>query len=510
MKCIDELCKSKGIYNSTNKQIIITVQHTIIYEDHCFLKPNFGGGEELNLEIFDFIKDSPEITGIEILKSKEKYSKINNEVNKAKNKNIFVKDKNKNIDYSSKNQDEDNLDKLIDEENINMNEVENIINEDDRNNEEEPIFQNRIVNNITQIIQNKNKDKVKNDGKKSDKFKHIKENNIKENFTLININYEDINNNYNFYYNSYIEKRSRSRRMNKNNNRNYINDEIKIEEIEQNNYDNKNVKKEGITDENKENKYNIKNEDIADENKENNDNIKKEDTKDEMKEDKLEENKENKLEENKENELEENKENKLEENNSNSNIKNNNNNIEKEKENLDVSYNYIEFNIDKIKRLEGTEKSYSKKVYEINVQNKKKVEEERRLSKSKKAIRKSEEGFNGRYPRSRSRSRSRSPSYLILNENRNDKESENELVDIYSESAISQLSVISHFENKKIEVKIIIDENDSLFSFDLLNRKEREKCNKRLNDETIFLSDDSDKRKRLERFQKKYGEKHLK
>ena len=43
MKCIDELCKSKGIYNSTNKQIIITVQHTIIYEDHCYLKPNLWG-----------------------------------------------------------------------------------------------------------------------------------------------------------------------------------------------------------------------------------------------------------------------------------------------------------------------------------------------------------------------------------------------------------------------------------------------------------------------------------
>ena len=70
MKCFDEACKSKGIYNSIKKEIIILVQHTIIYEEHCYLKPNFGG-EELNLEIFDFIKDSPEITGIEILKSND-------------------------------------------------------------------------------------------------------------------------------------------------------------------------------------------------------------------------------------------------------------------------------------------------------------------------------------------------------------------------------------------------------------------------------------------------------
>ena len=483
LKCIDELCKSKGIYNSTNKQIIITVKHTIIYEEHCYLKPNFGG-EELNLEIFDFIKDSPEITGIEILKSKEKYSKKSNENNKNKNKDknkySFMNDKNinKNIKFSFRNQNEDNLDNLMEEENINMSEVENIINE------EEPIFQNRIANNITQIIKNDSYDKEKkNDEDKNNKEKDIKENIIKENFTLININYLNINNNLN----SYNQKKSKSKKINKNNNTNKIdsnqkneirlidiNEQIKTEEDEKINKEkNKNIKKEDIKDENKESK-NIKKEEIKEENKEKNIIIKKEDLKDE--------NKENIL---------------------NSSQKNNN------KDNLDTSYNYIEFNIDKIKRLEGTENSYSKKVYEINVQNKKKVEEEKRLSKSRKDVRKSEERFKGNYPLSRSRSRSRSPSYLILNENGNEKESEN-LLDNDSESEVSKLSVISHFKNKKIEEKIIIDENDSLFSFDLLNGKDREKFNKRLNDETIFLSDDSDKRKRLEHIQKKFREKHLK
>ena len=98
----------------------------------------------------------------------------------------------------------------------------------------------------------------------------------------------------------------------------------------------------------------------------------------------------------------------------------------------------------------------------------------------------------------------------MLNENDNENENENEIEEEEDESEISKLSVISHFKNKKIEEKIIIDENDSLFSYDLLYEKDREKFNKRINDETIFLSDDSEKRKRIERFQKKYQEKQLK
>ena len=92
MHCIDEICKSKGIYNPENKQIMIISEHTIEYDEHCYFKINFGGSE-LDLGIFDFIKDSPEITGIEILKSKDNINikKIdeeeneNNESEKIKN-----------------------------------------------------------------------------------------------------------------------------------------------------------------------------------------------------------------------------------------------------------------------------------------------------------------------------------------------------------------------------------------------------------------------------------------
>jgi len=133
----------------------------------------------------------------------------------------------------------------------------------------------------------------------------------------------------------------------------------------------------------------------------------------------------------------------------------------------DNGYNFVEFNIEKIKQLEGTENCYSKKVYEINLVNKKNVEEENKLNnKINNTSRKSEEKINEIYY-SRSRSRSRSPSYLMINENDN-------------ESQFSQLSVISHIKNKNKEEKIIIEENYSFFSSELLSQKDREKYNKKI------------------------------
>ena len=439
MKCIDELCKSKGIYNTVNKQIIILVQHTIIYEEHCYLKPNFGG-EELNLEIFDFIKDSPDIKGIEILKSKEKYIKKDNKKIKLKKLN------------------EENEDNLMDEENING--FENIINDENKMEEEnfrdehnqkeykkESIYQNKIVNNIIQII------KI-NDKEKNEKNKKIKN---KENFTLINLTIDD-------------NKRSESNYTRKRNlkscsrNRNYSligNDDIKL--VDKKN----NIKEE--KDNNEIEKIGIKKEEIKEEE------IKKEEIKEEgIKKEKVSEQNDDIIHKN-----------------SNSKVKNKN-------DNLDISYNYIEFNIDNIKKFEGTENCYSKKVYEINLQNKKVVDEQNKIIKDKRDIKKSKERMTEKYF-SRSPSRSISSSYLMLNENESDNESQ-----------VSKLSVISHIKNKKYEEKIIIDENDSFFSLDLLTEKDKEKINKKLNDETIFLSDDSDKRKRLERIQKKYQERQLK
>ena len=110
----------------------------------------------------------------------------------------------------------------------------------------------------------------------------------------------------------------------------------------------------------------------------------------------------------------------------------------------------MEFNIEKIKQLEGTKNCYFKKVYEINLENKKNVEEENKLNdKINDTKIKSEEKINENYY-SRSRSRSRSPSYLMINEKDNVSE-------------VSQLTVISHIKNKNKEEKIIIEEKDSFF-----------------------------------------------
>ena len=548
MKCIDEECKSKGIYNSNNKQIIILVQHTIIYEDHCYLKPNFGG-EELNLEIFDFIKDSPEITGIEILKSNNNY-KINKKYNKIKNSN---KDNEDNLMSDDNNE----VENIINEE-LNENDNDDIMNDDlmneneEKKNDDEPIFQNRISNNIKQIIQIDDND---------DNNIIIKEKNKKENFTLIDLTNLTINNNSN----GYNFKKNRLNKKNKNNNLDFIkkekdenyfdsskelnnkniqikrepeytikkeviHEENDMEKLEENrNNINYYIKKEKIEEsciendikKKEENKNEIKEENRDKNNNNKNKEIKKEDNKDnnnnaiENKEEQIIDKKNEKKEE------EDNKKEKKEDNNNEKKEDENKENQKNNNENLDISYNYIEFNMDNVKKLEGTKNSYSNKVYKINLQNKKNVEEERR-SKSRRTIRKSEERHDksrNRNHQSKSRSRSRSPSYLVLNENENDnnneKNNESEIDndldnDMEEESEISQLSVISHIKNKKTEEKIIIDENDSFFSMDLLSEKEREKYNKRLNDETILLSDDSEKRKRLERMQKKYQEKHLK
>ena len=374
MKCIDELCKSKGVYNSINKQIIISVQHTIIYEEHCYLKPNFGG-EELNLEIFDFIKDSPDIKGIEILKSKEKYIKNKRE----KNNNIKTKKKK-----------EENEDNLMDEENLN--ELENIINgnneieediisenhliddEIEKKEKEQPIYQNKIANNIVQII--KINDKEKNDKNKKK--------NKKENYTLINYNVNNNNSESNFARKQRLKSCSR--------NRNYSlieNNDIKL--VDTNNND--------IIKEEK---------DINNNDKDKNNEIKKE----EIKQEEIKE------------EIKQEKEKEKENVSEHKNIINPTNPNEKAKnENLDKSYNYIEFNIDNIKKYEGTENCYSKKVNEINIENKKYVDEQNKISKNKKNIKKSKERITEKIF-SRSSSHSMSSSYLMVNESEIDDESQ--------------------------------------------------------------------------------------
>jgi hypothetical protein len=571
MKCIDELCKSKGIYNPFNKQIIILVQHTIIYEEHCYLKPNFGG-EELNLEIFDFIKDSPEIKGIEILKSKDNFGKKKFKGIKIKGNEGIQDNKEDNLKEKKENI---NQIKNINDKNIIDNNIFNGDNLLKKYNEKEekyePIFQNRITNNINQIIKNKINEKKNINKEKSNK----------DNYTLINLNLKNNNNSKNSKKNNYDHTRSRSRTSNinfiskdqikligsneiykkenlinktnktikeetekkKEGNRNdkininkvlekeQIKDKMKIEKIIENKssdkindiikeskknknneviqngeiINNEKINKNVEIKTNKNNEYDIiknivitKNNDIIkDDHITNNDVILKTN---EIFDKTIINNPINKESQNKIDEKNK-KEEIREENTSNKKNLNNSESLNK-KDNLDISYNYIEFNIDNIKKFEGTEKSYSKKVNEINEQNKIKVEQDRK-SKSKRISRKSEEtNKENYYERHKSRSRSRSPSYLIINEN-DDEYSE------YSDSPISKLSVISHFKNQK-EEKIIIEENDSFFSLDLLSEKDREKFNKRINDETIFLSDDSEKRKRIERIQRKYQERNLK
>jgi len=417
MKCIDEKCKSKGIYNISKKQILISIDPSIIYEDHCYLKPNFGG-DELKLEIFDFIKDNPGIKGIEILKSKEKYEK-----NKTKNSDSKIKIKQEHIDDNLKIE-SDGGD--ISKEDENKVDEKNIENEtmDIEEKMMEPIFQNRISNNITQIFQ---KDK-----NKKSKSQRIDDN---DKFSLINL---DINNYFNSIINlkqnnpkriskskdikgiDFITKKSKSRSnctlYKEQNNNNIEKDKDKvIDEIDtQRVYSTPTLKT-------------IDSEDITNKNLNENGPIKNENEHKEYENEK-------KIEPN--NLIDEN----LDEKDKNENDYSDNDN----------GYNFVEFNIEKIKQLEGTKNCYFKKVYEINLENKKNVEEENKLNdKINDTKIKSEEKINENYY-SRSRSRSRSPSYLMINEKDNVSE-------------VSQLTVISHIKNKNKEEKIIIEEKDSFF-----------------------------------------------
>ena len=409
MHCIDEICKSKGIYNPQNKQIIIISEHTIEYDDHCYFKINFGGSE-LDLGIFDFIKDSPEIRGIEILKSKDNINikEENSEEKIIKKENVNNDDEDDNSIINKKN-DEDNL-KLSDNNSITkVTKNQNISQEIKVN--KKPIYQNRICNNITQIIlKSKNKEKI---NEKKD---------IKENFTLFNLNNNLTKNNI---------------RTTKPNSIKHNKDTKEIDFIQKNDLKNSSTDTNKLTNEESNN------------------------------------------------------------------------------------YNFVEFNIDNIKKTEGTENSYSKEVYKINLENKKLVEElnklneKKRRTNSKKGMAKLKEKINEpkteNYPKILSRSSS--PSYLINEENIiTDNYNYNEIDNINdTESQFSKLSVISYFDTKKNEEKIIIDENDSLFSFDMISQTERENYNKRINDEIISISEDysEKRRKKLEKIQKKIQENQL-
>ena len=138
MKCFDKKCESKGIYNLLTKQIIIMNNHSIPYEEHNYLKINYEE-DELNLNIIDFIKDSPSIKGIEILKNKKMIEGGINEKNREAETN---------------------------EESKESKEI--------RDNNEKEIIQNRIENNIKQLIN------FKNEPTKSEKEK--------ENFISFNLN----------------------------------------------------------------------------------------------------------------------------------------------------------------------------------------------------------------------------------------------------------------------------------------------------------------------------------
>ena len=177
MKCIDNKCQSKGIYNISNKQIKIIFNHNILYEEHCYLKDNFG--DEMNLNIIDFIKDNP-IKGIEILKSKK------------------------------------------------MN--ENKINEENKGKIEKEIVQNKIENNIHQINEIKNEDinsEEKNnlEGCKTNfNGKNGIELNEKDNtYHFIDFKIKEVNK---FVQNNYSKKKEGKKRENKNININFFDEEL--------------------------------------------------------------------------------------------------------------------------------------------------------------------------------------------------------------------------------------------------------------------------------------------
>ena len=413
MHCIDELCKSKGIYNPKNKQIVITTEHSIEYEEHCFFKINFGG-KELDLEIFDFIKDNPEIKGIEVLKMKDDIK-----IKQEKKEEIMEEENENNKENNLNNKEENDKEKDINENN--NNDSSNLI----TNKKNEQLYQNRICNNITQIIKKaKNKETINQNEKKE----------LKESFILFNLNFNTNTNNI--------------RTKKHNNIRN--NDDLKeIDFIQKNDLKNS-------TDSNK---------------------------------------------------------------------------LTNEESN---NYNFVEFNIDNIKKYEGTENCYSNKVAQINLENKKYVEEQNKLieknkrNKSKTGLRKLKEKINQQKKEKEKEkinqqekekekekevpkliSHSSTPSYLINEENININ-NENNIEEI--ESEYSKLSVLSHFDNDNNEEKIIIGENDSIFSsLEIMSLNDQEKYDKRINDEIISISEDffEKRRKKFEKMQKKLQERQL-
>ena len=95
--------------------------------------------------------------------------------------------------------------------------------------------------------------------------------------------------------------------------------------------------------------------------------------------------------------------------------------------------------------------------------------------------------------------------------NEENKETDNENNIEIEESEYSKLSVVSHFQDN-IEEKIIIGENDSIFSsLEIMSLKEQEKYDKRINDDIISISEEffEKRRKKFEKMQKKLQERQL-
>jgi len=218
MKCADELCKSKGIYNISNKEITILVNHSISYEEHCYNEIYFEGAVS-NLNLIDFIKDSPNYKGMEIKKIKKiKKGKEGGKISE-KNKEIENKDESEKKEDIDKNEE---VDKNKSEER-----KEDIIKE---------VFQYKTENNIRQII----------DVENYIKSKELNNQDILISFDFNKINQNNINKLKAKTQNDGINKKSENKKGNKSinfeekkkveikeNNFNYI--EFKIEDIKFNN-----------------------------------------------------------------------------------------------------------------------------------------------------------------------------------------------------------------------------------------------------------------------------------
>ena len=244
MKCADEHCKSKGIYNITNKEIKILVNHSILYEKHYYYEIFFER-EVSNLNLIDFIKDSPTYKGLEIKKirkiKKNKEGEIINEKNEKKEKK---KDENEKKDIEKneevdKNQYEEKKEDIV--KDIFQYKTENNIKQiiDVENNEESKEINNQDIlisfdfNVIKQNNINNLKSKTQNDeinkkswNKKENKSINFEEKNnieIKENnFNYILFKIEDLqfNNNKQNNFTQKMEYKKQDRNENK---RIYIN-----------------------------------------------------------------------------------------------------------------------------------------------------------------------------------------------------------------------------------------------------------------------------------------------